>query len=222
MDQSMVESFEFFPQALGYDVMLEIFGTNGGSELYSPLNGLLISKRIIPYFRNFSIVIVPIGDPLIKSRWKTLVLNEQLLSDNQHKTAPNIFDIIHGKELTFKGIPRPAARYAYFHYAVARIRVHGEKKNDDWDEPGNPRGYLLLRGLSALIKEMIKCSSTCTTETTKCSLNCTKEEPKCSLNWENFPDLMKHAHGNGRPAGKKKEVAKLVQSNLNQRMGLES
>ena len=94
MDQSMVESFEFFPQALGYDVMLEIFGTNGGSELYSPLNGLLISKRIIPYFRNFSIVIVPIGDPLIKSRWKTLVLNEQLLSDNQHKTAPNIFDII--------------------------------------------------------------------------------------------------------------------------------
>ncbi|KAF3394975.1 hypothetical protein DPV78_008545 [Talaromyces pinophilus] len=126
MEESMVESFELFPQALGYDVMLEIFGTSGGSELYSPRNGLLISKHIITYFRNFSIVIVPIGysDHGI---WQTVVLNEQLLNETQPKTAPNIFNVIHGKELTFKGRPRPAARYAYFHYAVGRMLAIAEK-----------------------------------------------------------------------------------------------
>jgi hypothetical protein len=205
MEPSMVESFEFFPQALGYDAMLKIFGTRGGSELYSPRNGLLISKRIITYFRNFSIVIVPNGDSN-HGRWETLVLNEQLLNENQPEKGPNIFDVIHGKELTFKGRPRPAPRYAYFHYAVARmyavVRKYAmaEKKIDYWVEPVQ-RGYLLERGLSAL----------------------TKEITKSPLKRETLPELMEHIHGDGVIGiGGHDEVAKIVASNLKQRMKLES
>lgn len=197
MEQSMVESFEFFPQALGYDVMLEIFGTSVGSELYSPRNGLLISKHIITYFRNFSIVIVPIGDSS-HGRWQTVVLNDQVLNENQHETAPNIFNVIHGKELMFKGRPRPAAPYAYFHYAVARMLAIAEKKRDTWDEPIR-RGYLLHRGLSAL----------------------TKEITGHPLERETLPELMEHIHGEGLyRVGEDNAVANLVASNLNERMRL--
>jgi len=194
----MVESFEFFPQAFGYDVMLKIFGTRGGRELYSPRNGLLINKHIITYFPNFSIIIVPIGDS-DNGRWKTLILNEQLLNENQHKTVPNIFNVIHGKELTFKGRPRPAARYAYFHYAVARMLANAEKKIDNWDEPIK-RGYLLHRGLSAL----------------------TKEITRYPLEMKTLPELMEHVHGDGvYEIGGDNAVANRVASNLNQRMRLE-
>ena len=88
-----------------------------------------MDKWIKKYFYKFSIVIVPIGGQN-DNRWRTVALDKRLLKEQISEGRPETFAAIDGKQLTFKGNARPAARYAYFHYMVAMMKAAAEKKLD--------------------------------------------------------------------------------------------
>jgi hypothetical protein len=164
LEPCMIGSFQFFPYRLGEDIMQKVFGLRSANELYSPRNGLLMDKRIRQYFYEFSIVIVPIGAPT-DGCWRTVVLDKRLLKEHISEGRPQTFAAIDGKPVTFKGNARPAARYAYFHYAVAIMKAAAEKKLDGlslcvrsncWTAATGR--YFVLDGLVALIEHIGHCT----------------------------------------------------------------
>ena len=160
----MIGSFQFFPYRLGEDIKRKVFGLGSANELYSPGNGLLMDKRIRQYFYEFSIAIVPIGVPT-DGRWRTVVLDKRLLNERISEERPQTFAAIDGKQVAFKGNSRPAARYAYFHYAVVIMKAAAEKKLDGlspcvrsncWTAATGR--YFVLDGLVALIEHIRHCT----------------------------------------------------------------
>jgi hypothetical protein len=162
LEPCTIGSFHFFPYRLGEDIMLKVFGSASANELYSPRNGLLMDCRIKKYFYEFSIVIVPVCGQK-NDCWRTVVLDKGLLREQISEGRPETFAAIDGKQLTFKGNARPAARYAYFHYVVAMMKAAVEKEFGDqgvrncWTEP-IPGKYFVLDGLLALVEHIGHCT----------------------------------------------------------------
>ncbi|KAH8691162.1 hypothetical protein BGW36DRAFT_431722 [Talaromyces proteolyticus] len=203
LEPSTIEPFDFFPHLLREEIMQKFFGSSSANELYSPRNGLLMNRRIEKHFCEFSIVIVPINDPMTHRRWKTMVLNKRLLNEQISEGSSETFKIIHDKELTFKGKARPAARYAYFHYMVAMMKIaattelgilSSDYQTNCWDEP-TFRRYLVFDSLSKL----------------------TEEIGKCTLS--ELPEIRKRFFGQSAwETGNEETTAKLVVDALNKRM----
>ncbi|KAK2795538.1 hypothetical protein FQN50_009722 [Emmonsiellopsis sp. PD_5] len=109
-------------------------------EINSARNGLFMYESIEEQFDKHQIVIVPDdGFPQGQQprEWKVYVLNQSLKNDTVYPVEPSItFGDLHGMKLVFRNDnqPRPRARYFYFHYLVALIKLSRAGANSGVDK----------------------------------------------------------------------------------------
>ncbi|XDG02249.1 hypothetical protein ABKA04_001864 [Annulohypoxylon sp. FPYF3050] len=127
--------------AFGPDILVAIFGTNVQGELDTPYNGLLLNAQVEAAMDDGAIVAVPDidDDPTTEQiqeweraevkeyRWRIVdpeaeVLNE-VLGVAKPQELPMTIRHLDGKRLSFKNNIRPRARYLYFLFIVAQLRV---------------------------------------------------------------------------------------------------
>jgi len=174
-----VVAAHLFSYKHGQSAMDAIFGKTKEPELFSPRNGILVSREIEKYLDCGKIVIVPdlpdwltfskvvawltgdvrnlkirLLDPSWNMRERTIVPEMQL----KYKDLDN-------RRLVFQSDFRPAARYLYFHYAMQALRCawqHDSKETavnlmkEESGKPfwGTPGRYLPENMLLALVEEL--------------------------------------------------------------------
>jgi hypothetical protein len=141
----------------GQDVMDSIFGVMETPELFSPLNGMILSQVIEKKFDKGFIVIVP-RLPNYPSQPQIALWN--LSNPKEYKirildlTSPEVDEAVSsgsdltwrdldGTDVEFRNTFRPRARYLYFHYCIQIIRRawRAEKKAADHLEKEFGKGY---------------------------------------------------------------------------------
>ena len=162
----------------GQTTMNAIFGPMNPPELFSPLNGLLLSSMTESLFDKGFFTVVPNlpENPSEKdvAAWNSLKVKEYKIRilNFQH---PKIDFVIHpikpeltwrslnGSKLEFRNDFRPRARYLYFHYCLQILRLSWghQKKNAEalkkklgkayWGTPGR---YLPRHMLLAFVEEL--------------------------------------------------------------------
>ncbi|KAJ5374612.1 hypothetical protein N7517_006618 [Penicillium concentricum] len=118
-----------------------IFGKKRPEELFSPLNGLLISKRLVRHFDAGKFVIVPDIPEIVREntlvftvkRWLhhkpqeyrvSIVDPDWEVSEERISRRISLtFGQPDGSKLVFLSSFRPAARYLYFRYYVQVLRM---------------------------------------------------------------------------------------------------
>jgi hypothetical protein len=170
MNPERVKAAHIYPFVLGTTVMRMIFGEQAVGELFHVHNGLLLSDSVEKRFDKHQVVIVPAYGAKLQAdgtidRWVLKLVDDAV--QNIPVSDVGIFADLHGRGLQFRTTARPAARYVYFHYlfAMLRMRKHGRKffrsqKTDDhvdiesrpipW---GTPSPYIQERMVRALIAE---------------------------------------------------------------------
>lgn len=119
----------FVPAAVGHI----LFGSRA-DELTGPQNALLLSNVVKGWFDRHAIVIVPADSTeLTIKRWRIDVVDKSiqntLISELTHETGGSL----DGRELSFRNEKRPAARFMYFHFIIAIMRIRDLKKHR-WEE----------------------------------------------------------------------------------------
>ncbi|KAF8533053.1 hypothetical protein BDD12DRAFT_900614 [Trichophaea hybrida] len=170
IDPERVKAAHIYPFVLGTTVMRMIFGEQAVGELFHVRNGLLLSDSVEKRFDKHQVVIVPANGAKLQAdgtidRW-ILKLVDDAVKNIPMSDIGTLADL-HGRELQFRTTARPAARYLYFHYLLAMLRVRKrgrkifrpQKTNDPVDiesRPvpwGTPGPYILERMVRALIAE---------------------------------------------------------------------
>lgn len=111
--------------------MKAVFGETSANEMFSPRNGLMLYFEIEQKFDEFMLVIVPAG-PLHSGRWKTRILDQSITKETM--LNGRTYGSLDNQELIFKGNARPAARYLYWHYATAVMKMADRKSTRGWLE----------------------------------------------------------------------------------------
>ncbi len=125
-----------FAYAQGQETMTAIFGPMDPPELFSPRNGLLLSKEIEDVFDIGFLTIVPkINDIRSKSEvisWsnsepkqymvKILDFSNPIIGKKIKFGMELIWRDLDGRELKFKNDFRPRSRYLYYHYCLQTLR----------------------------------------------------------------------------------------------------
>jgi hypothetical protein len=143
---SHVTAAHMVPHSLGPDVLIALFGINVEGELDTPYNGLLLPSDVETAMDDGAIAIVPDlpDDPSTEEvaawestepkeyKWRVIddaaeVLDEQFI-DGVDMTIRDLG----GKRLFFKNDMRPRARYLYFLFVVAQLKLawRHEYRND--------------------------------------------------------------------------------------------
>ncbi|CAH0026458.1 unnamed protein product [Clonostachys rhizophaga] len=128
-----------------------LFGSDAES-LRGSGNFLSLHREIEKWFGTYKLVILP-NDPEETPirRWKTAVISSQLNSERfaGRETLVSAFD---SQELVFNDEERPVAKFAYFHFVMALVRIkmlNYEGWRDVWAEywinPPFPQGSLYMR-----------------------------------------------------------------------------
>ena len=144
------QAAHLFAYMHGQDLMDSIFGVMPTPELFSPLNGLLLSRDVESVFDDGFLVIVPRlpDDPSAAqiSLWHSsdpkeykvrIIDKNSKLNDEFIKVgSPRKWKHLDGTNVEFKNDFRPRARYLYFHYCVQMLRLA-------WRE--NPQGTTLKK-----------------------------------------------------------------------------
>lgn len=144
------QAAHLFAYMHGQDLMDSIFGVMPTPELFSPLNGLLLSRDVESVFDDGFLVIVPRlpDDPSAAqiSLWHSsdpkeykvrIIDKHSRLNDEFIKVgSPRKWKHLDGTNVEFKNDFRPRARYLYFHYCVQMLRLA-------WRE--NPQGTTLKK-----------------------------------------------------------------------------
>lgn len=156
MATAEVESTHIFPYEIGNFVTTAVFGKPPVGIAFSAANGLVLHRAVIIAFINLWVVIVPAG-PLEWRRWKIRVVKPKLL-DKYMGNRKRTWRSIDNQELQFVTESRPAVRYLYWHYVMARIHTSARKPADHWInmlgvdcwEP--PTRFIMLDFLDAYIE----------------------------------------------------------------------
>ncbi|KAG5981937.1 hypothetical protein E4U54_006444, partial [Claviceps lovelessii] len=104
------------------DSISEILFGERAPSIKKPGNALLLSEKLEIWFDQYHIVVVPVDtneNPI--TRWRTDVISDSIL--HAHCYPDIIARDIDGKELTFLNGNRPAARFLYFHFIMALVRI---------------------------------------------------------------------------------------------------
>ncbi|KAI9765070.1 MAG: hypothetical protein M1839_005617 [Geoglossum umbratile] len=160
----------------GQDVMNSIFGPTNPPELFSALNGLIVSSVVESVFDKGFLVIVPriSNNPSIAEllQWNESNPKEykiriiDLDNPTTHNTiqpgSEQTWKDLDSKPVEFRNEFRPRARYLYFHYCMQMLRLswkqsrRGEvlKKELGGKFWGTPGRYLPRNMLLAFVEEM--------------------------------------------------------------------
>ena len=120
----------------GQDVMDAVFGVMKNPELFSPLNGLIVSRLVEERFDNGFMVIVPrLPDrPTLAqiALWndsepkeykiRILDLNHPEAHEFIRPESDQTWKDLDGTDVEFRSTFRPRARYLYFHYCIQILR----------------------------------------------------------------------------------------------------
>ncbi len=119
--RASVKAAHIFPACLGQSMMSYVFGPDADRELNSAKNGLFLPHTIEEAFDRHQVVIVPGAGP---KGWKFMVLDRSGLWTARTGTKKTFADL-HNEELQFRSGNdfRPRARYLYFHYLLAMLRI---------------------------------------------------------------------------------------------------
>lgn len=176
-----IRAGHLFAAMHGQDLMDAIFGRQKEPELFSPTNGLLISKHIGVVFDSGKLVIVPD----LPDRPKTIELLSWLRSERReykirvidHTWSELDDEIVPDLPLTFRALDnkrvefltdfRPSARYLYYHYCLQVLRrawqqdsgvgsLPGSVLRDEMGKPfwSTPGHYLPKNMLLAIVEEL--------------------------------------------------------------------
>lgn len=170
------KAVHFFPSMHGQEVMDAIFGPTASKELFSPLNGIIVSAGINYLFNKGFMVIVPrisdnpsaaevsLWNQSNPKEYKIRILGRDSITYNQTIApySPRKWKDLDGTNVEFRNDFRPRARYVYFHYCVQMLRYawreqrHGQslKKQLEKSYWGTPGRYLPRNMLMALVEEM--------------------------------------------------------------------
>lgn len=178
-DEDFMQAAHLFPHMHGQEVMDTIFGKKRPPELFSPRNGLLVSRAIEKYFDSGKFVIVPdLPDrpPLAELiSWVQAECRDYRVRviDPKWEKLDHAVSIhygitwreLDGKKLQFRTKFRPAARYLYFNYCIQVLRrawghnmqggslpvLRDEIGRPFWGTPGR---YMPKNMLLALVEEL--------------------------------------------------------------------
>lgn len=179
LDESAITAAHIFAHFHGQEIMDAIFGAMDPPELFSPRNGILMSKQAEKHFDKGHIVIVP----TLSSNSSASDVNswqhqhperyEIRVLDRDGQGMENFISVsselkwsdLDGRELQFRSDHRPRARYLYFHYCASVLRlswrtpeiktdgtaVTKELKKRFWGTPGR---YMRRNMLLAFVEEL--------------------------------------------------------------------
>ncbi|KAH7143761.1 hypothetical protein EDB81DRAFT_796317 [Dactylonectria macrodidyma] len=123
-----VKAAHIVPFFLDNDSISEMLFSKRAQSLRRAGNSLLMSKRIKSWFDSYHIVIVPVDateDPI--RRWRTDVISPSLRNTEyappNQSTSQFTGKGLDGKELVFLNENRPVARFLYFHFVMALVRI---------------------------------------------------------------------------------------------------
>lgn len=143
----------------GQAVMDAIFGRMERPELFSPLNGMIISDLVETKFDNGFMVIVPDlpDDPIIlkaqiqlwnssePKNYKIRILASESPETQEyiHSSSQETWRDLDNKKVEFRSDFRPRARYFYFHYCIQILRRawKAEKKGAEQLKQEFGKGY---------------------------------------------------------------------------------
>ncbi|KAF4776539.1 hypothetical protein HER10_EVM0006875 [Colletotrichum scovillei] len=123
-----------------HEILEDLFGERE-RELSGPANSLLLSMQIQYWFNHYKLVIVPV-DPEEKplKRWKIDILDKDIEDIDLHAVrftpggkTPRFAKSLQDRELVFLNDKRPAARFLYFHFIMALIRLK-DTKSESWKD----------------------------------------------------------------------------------------
>ncbi|MCJ1379192.1 hypothetical protein MMC17_002292 [Xylographa soralifera] len=134
---SAMKAAHLYPWKSGQDAMIAIFGEDGNDELFSARNGLLLSTSAETYLDNGAIALVPAIDDESSSeqieQWNTASVKEYKLRILRPKEKGMDESCNYSSDLTWKELDnqpvafrseyRPRARYLYYAYCVALLRL---------------------------------------------------------------------------------------------------
>ena len=132
VDKRDVKAAHLFPLSLGQDTMTYIFGEEVKEEMNKAPNGLFLHHSVEGAFDNHQLIIVPCEAQTQPQEWRFLVLDRGGLWNTPLRVlGPGCtFADLHGRQLIFEpNHPfRPRARFLYFHYVIAMLRLgRGQK-----------------------------------------------------------------------------------------------
>ncbi|KAI1251458.1 hypothetical protein MGN70_006026 [Eutypa lata] len=140
--KNAITAAHIVPHSLGGDMLQALFGANVEGELDTPYNGLLLETNVEKAMDDGAIAIVPdiSDDPSTEEitmweaaepknyKWKIIdvdaeVLDEPLEIATEKSQPPMTIRDLNGQQLSFKNDMRPRARYLYFLFVVAHLRL---------------------------------------------------------------------------------------------------
>lgn len=134
--QDFTTAAHLFAHMHGQDVMNSVFGAMKEPELFSPLNGMLISHYVEKKFDSGFMTIVPrlSDDPTLAemSLWQNsepkeykirmLDFNDSEMNKIIRPESDLTWKDLDNTNVEFRGPFRPRARYLYFHYCIQILR----------------------------------------------------------------------------------------------------
>ena len=143
---SHVTAAHIVPHSLGPDVLIALFGINVEGELDTPYNGLLLPSDVETAMDDGAIAIVPDlpDDPSTEEvaawestepkeyKWRVIDDEAEVLDELFIDGVDMTIRDLGGKRLFFKNDMRPRARYLYFLFVVAQLKLawRHEYRND--------------------------------------------------------------------------------------------
>ncbi|KAI9813713.1 MAG: hypothetical protein M1826_002467 [Phylliscum demangeonii] len=125
--KSSVVAGHVVPSALGGGLVDYLCGEGSGVRLHAADNCIMMHSVVERAFDQGNIVIVPV-DPTERPirRWKSVLVNpearNQLLLP-EGSGSPRTVGELDERELQFRTAHRPAARFMYFHFVIAMLRL---------------------------------------------------------------------------------------------------
>ncbi|RJE20901.1 hypothetical protein PHISCL_06769 [Aspergillus sclerotialis] len=176
LPREYVTASHIFSYKRGQNTMDAIFGQCEEPELFSPKNGLLISKNVEAKFESGLFVIVPDlpEEPTAEmiTRWQQDEPREyklKIIERDSAKLNRPVVDLnitwkeLDGKRLEFRNNFRPRSRYLYYHYCLQILRLayterfKGEIiRETKLEKPfwGSPGKYVKRNMLLAFVEEV--------------------------------------------------------------------
>ncbi|KAK0720913.1 hypothetical protein B0H67DRAFT_644110 [Lasiosphaeris hirsuta] len=169
LPKHQVTAAHLFPYKLGPDVLVSLFGEDVEGELMTARNGLLLQSVIESALDDGAIAIVPglPDDPTTEQvaiwerdepknyRWRIIDEDAELLEaiialKSQGASEDMTIRDLDGRRLSFKNDNRPRARYLYFLFVVAQLKMAW--RHEYWADPAKKlkpqlgEGFWVTRG----------------------------------------------------------------------------